>query len=651
MNPQIPPPSPFGSEEATAAAADPLVGELVGEFRVVGRIGSGMSGVVYEAWAASGAQVAIKVARADLAENPDWVERFNEDVRVITALRHPGIVQIHEVDRLPDRRPFVVMERIEGQTLETWIAHQEGPLAIGLVQSFGAQLAAALGAAHAEGIVHGDVNFKSVIVVRAKGGPLLKLIDFGISQVPKGAGLALEVGLPGFVGTPWVMAPEQIRAEKIAPRTDLYALGAVLYRLLTGVPPFDATNSVELAMQHLGEPASDPRQKRPDIPAPLAGLVLALLSKVPDDRPPTAQAVEKALRSAAEAGQGAAAARPLTGPVGGAPAARPSRPATAPVAGAPPARPRPLTGTTGAAPAARPGRPLTGPIGVAPAARPSRPATAPVGVSPLPAPRPPSSAPSRPPRTSQPNLPPVPLDAAQPPTRIDRPLGAGRPEPTVIVGAVATGFETALDDDSTAVIGKLLPPAPAAPPPPPPDEPSAVIDTTRSRTLDELLPPKAVVPAAFEDAGAPEKKGKDEKKEKKEKKAKPHGHGHQSTLSKWWPAIVVGLFVAGVAGFIATRPPKPKPADPTQAKPPEVTVGVNRQVAPKKPHGPLTPKGLIARAEALQTTMQKEAPQTTYDARVELRLLKRRAEAKPDAAEMEAIWDEMDGWESFYLHK
>ncbi len=618
VKPSTPDASPFGSEEATAAASDPLVGELIGEFRVVGRIGSGLSGVTYEAWATSGAQVAIKVLKSELAADTAYAEKLIDNVREVAKLNHPGIVQIHNVGKLPDKRPFVVMARIEGETLETWTSHQ-GPLALPTVTAFGVQLASALGAAHAEGIVHGDLNFKSVFVIRSKAGPVLKLIDFGSSRVPQGAGLGLEVGLPGFVGTPWVMAPEQIRGERISPRSDLYSLGAVLYRLLTGAPPFQATNATEVVVQHLGEPAPNPRTLRPETPVALAKLVLSLLEKDPKDRPPTAQAVEQAVLTAAI------------------PASRPSGVKQT----------QPLSTSRASQPGVKAPR-GSAPVPSEPGARPAQP----------PAARPTAAAPAAKPPAPRPAV--VPLDFEPPPTRLDRPPPIDEaPEPTTVlpsvVSVIPAAFAAPDDDASTAVMGTPLPEAPV-----PMHVAAGAEDPsiTGKRTLDDLIaqPVPSAVPAAFEESRAPVKRTKElkEPKEPKPKKEKPHGHGHEGFLSRWWPALAFGAIVLGVVGFIATRPPRPKPVEPqpVQVKPTDPPLAGKDPVAlVKKPHGPLSAKGLLTRCEALNTTMQKDAPQITYDARVELRRLKRRAEAKPDAAEMEAISDELDAWESFYLHK
>ena len=518
---------PLGEHEPTAVVSDPLIGELVAEYRVVERIGSGSAGVVYEAWTSTGDQVAIKVLKAELAKDAKYVEQMLNEARAVALLRHPGVVLIHNVGALPSGRPYVVMERLDGETLETW-AKGRGPLSIPLVKALAIQLCKVLGAVHAEGIVHRDLKPGNVFVIKSPAGPLLKLLDFGIATTTKG--LTLETHNAEFIGTPSVMAPEQIRGERISPKTDLYALGAVIFRLLTGSDPFEATNAAEVLMQQLGEPAPDPRVKRPDTPEALAKLVLSLLEKNPKDRPPAAEVVERALSPVASA--------------------RPSRP-------------------------------------------------------------------------------PVALGAAEPAlTRIDRPIR---------------------DDESLETTVEIPFPQErsAAPEPAPENDPTRA----KARTLGDLIaqpPPKV---AAFEQSRTPEmKEGKPKPKQKQLDR-----HHHRELPGRRWPLVVgVAVGVGAVATFALVRhfnaaPPTP----PVELEKPAPKAVVDAPVAKArpKPHGPLTAKGLLSRADLLGETLQKVAPKTTYSARVELRRLRRRAEVKTDAAELEAISNELDTWEGFYLPK
>lgn len=298
---------PLGDHDHTQVSTDPLVGTSIGDFRVVKKLGLGGMGVVYEGRSTAGRQVAIKVLKPELALDVEYVNRLMNEARAVASLHHPGIVEVLSVGTLSNGRPYLVMEHLAGQSVEEW-AVEHAPLPIDEVRSLGAQICSILTAVHGQGIVHRDLKGDNMVWVQsAHGPPKVKLLDFGIAKISKPGAMMMETHSSRMVGTPAVMSPEQIRAEAITARTDLYSLGAVLYRLLTRVYPFESPSMAEVLMKHLNETPADPRELRPDTPEPLAKLILKLLEKDPENRPENAAVVERALLNdsgAAELGDG-----------------------------------------------------------------------------------------------------------------------------------------------------------------------------------------------------------------------------------------------------------------------------------------------------------------------------------------------------------
>ncbi|MFT3766929.1 MAG: serine/threonine-protein kinase [Minicystis sp.] len=263
-------------------AGDLAAGATVGQYVIDRRIARGGCGSVYDArHPRTGRRVAVKVLHAFLAEQPKMVERFLREVELVTVLRHPGIVEILEVGVLADRRPFYVMEYLAGGTLEDMFKAKNRLTpeeALEVLQP----VCAALDAAHAAGIVHRDVKASNIAF--DEGRKQTKLLDFGIAKLlspdPRQAGLT-TVGRQ--LGTPTIMAPEQLLGRKVDARVDVYALGVLLYRMLTGRVPFDGKTAGALARQHLDEPAPRPSRVVPLGPA-IDAVVLRCLEKQPERR-------------------------------------------------------------------------------------------------------------------------------------------------------------------------------------------------------------------------------------------------------------------------------------------------------------------------------------------------------------------------------
>jgi serine/threonine protein kinase len=281
-----PAPAPVPDAETAAAIADPA--RRVGGYALVKEIGRGAVGVVYRGvHVATGKLVAIKTIVDPNRRGGENVRRFQIEAAAARRLHHPAIVAAHEVGE-KNGMPYLVMDLVEGESLEALLARH-------LPQRWIAQLARgialALEHAHRNGVVHRDVKPENVIVDR-EGQP--HLTDFGLARDAAGADRMTQEGQ--MIGTPAFMAPEQAgEVSEQGPHSDIYSLGAVLYRALTGKPPFKATSVAALLKKLLFEKPVPPREVRPDIHPDLEKIVLRCLEKDPKDRYASAGEVAAAL--------------------------------------------------------------------------------------------------------------------------------------------------------------------------------------------------------------------------------------------------------------------------------------------------------------------------------------------------------------------
>lgn len=275
-------------------------GALMGSFMVEQIHVRGVMSVLYRArHAATGAAAAVKVLRPEFSFSSSALRRFRQEADTLQALKHPHVVQLLEYGELTDGRPYLAMEWLEGRNLAEELAARGGYLGGREVLAIAEQIAGALAAAHAAGIVHRDLKAQNVMVLPAAGGGMrVKLVDFGIAKPLAPAGGPLT-STGHALGTPIAMAPEQIRGGAINPRTDLYALGVLLYQLLTGRLPFQAPTAQEIAELHLHAPAPRVSQLAP-VPAGVDAVVRRCLEKRPEDRYPDVHAALAALRQALE---------------------------------------------------------------------------------------------------------------------------------------------------------------------------------------------------------------------------------------------------------------------------------------------------------------------------------------------------------------
>ena len=245
-----------------------------------GLLGGGGMGKVYLACdEVLDRDVALKVLREQYAESDEFVERFEREAKAAASLNHPNIVSVYDRGKTGDGAYYIAMEHVPGGTLKDRIL-KEGPLGPGEAARIGAQVADALGVAHAGGIVHRDVKPQNVLLT---AGGDAKVADFGIARAASATSLSNSSLV---LGTAHYMSPEQAMGDPLGPASDLYSLGVVLYEALTGEVPFDADSAVGVAMKHVTEPPRAPGEVNPAVPGTLEAVVMKLLAKDPEDRYP-----------------------------------------------------------------------------------------------------------------------------------------------------------------------------------------------------------------------------------------------------------------------------------------------------------------------------------------------------------------------------
>ncbi len=290
------------SDDPYIAPVDPLLGTRVGEYQILEPIGEGGMGVVYRAiQPVIKKRVAVKVLKPAVAGDEVQVRRLITEAEAVNAIGHRGIIDIFSLGTLPDGRPYVVMEFLDGEALDLWLqALPNRRVGIDTAIELLLEMCAPLAAAHHANVIHRDLKPSNVFIcTQADGTRFLKILDFGLAKRAVGLdGTTKQTNQTTVAGTPDYMAPEQARGLDISPRSDLYSLGVIAFELFTGRVPFTGSTPMDVMVAHVGTPPPNAKDLEPTLPDALNELVMRMLSKAPEDRPQTVEEVRAALEDA-----------------------------------------------------------------------------------------------------------------------------------------------------------------------------------------------------------------------------------------------------------------------------------------------------------------------------------------------------------------
>ncbi len=280
-----------------------MLNQTVGNFRVISLLGEGGMGVVYLAQHPEiGRKAAIKVLHPELARRPDVVTRFFNEARAANAIRHPGIVDVFDFGTLPDGATYITMEFLEGESLAARLKRVVR-LPIAEAVEVASQIASALAAAHAAGIVHRDLKPDNLFLLpdpHTPERPIVKVLDFGIAKLSvdtSGSG-SVKTRTGTVMGTPSYMSPEQCRGTTaVDHRTDIYALGIILYEMICGQPPFISAGYGDLINMHIAAAPVSPRVHAPGVSPELEKVMLKLLAKDRGERTQSMGDLQRALKA------------------------------------------------------------------------------------------------------------------------------------------------------------------------------------------------------------------------------------------------------------------------------------------------------------------------------------------------------------------
>lgn len=308
------------------------IGQTIGgRYRIESLLGQGGMSAVYRGVDPNLRRtIAIKLIHPHLASDPEFVRRFEEEAAAVAALRHPNIIQVYDFNH-DDDTYYMVLEFVEGETLAARLQHLRTAnrrLPLDEALTLMATVSEAVHNAHERSLIHRDLKPANVML-DATGRPVL--MDFGLAKIVGGS---KQTATGAIMGTPAYISPEQVRGEKPDRRTDVYALGIMLFEVVSGQVPFDADSALTLMLKHVNEPPPDIRTLNPAVPERVAQLIEKAIAKDPADRFQTAHALAESLRRAATAPEAAREAAvmiamPVIVPAVSAPAPAP-RPQTRP---------------------------------------------------------------------------------------------------------------------------------------------------------------------------------------------------------------------------------------------------------------------------------------------------------------------------------
>jgi serine/threonine protein kinase len=268
-----------------------LVGQTLGQYRLIERIGRGGMATVYKAYQPSlDRYVAVKVLPTYLAHDPDFAARFRREARAIAKLNHPHILPVHDYGQ-EGELSYIVMRYVEGGTLKKILGR---PLALDRTVDILSQIGDALDYAHQQDIIHRDVKPANVLLDR---GRWALLSDFGLAKMAAASVQLTKTGVG--LGTPAYMSPEQAQGKPVDGQSDIYSLGIMLFEMLTGQVPFEADTPLAVLIKHLTAPLPLPRKMNPDIPESVERVILKAVAKAPEDRFRRVSNMVEALKRAA----------------------------------------------------------------------------------------------------------------------------------------------------------------------------------------------------------------------------------------------------------------------------------------------------------------------------------------------------------------
>ncbi len=295
------------------AEPDLIGSEVDGRYRVLELIGEGGMGKVYLAEHVEiGKRVALKVLHPSSSRMPDLVERFRREARAASKIGHPNIVDVTDSGTTADGSVYFVMEYLEGVELGS-VIEREGALDVARALKISGQICRALSAAHREGIIHRDLKPENIFLITRDGtADVVKVLDFGIAKTTEAeAARERRLTSPGMaMGTPEYMSPEQAAGRPADARCDVYALGAITYEMVTGIPPYSGDNFMEILTKKATQDPPPPSTVRAELASQVSDLVMAAMARSPSDRPQSMEALEYELNKCL-AGRGVAVAQIL----------------------------------------------------------------------------------------------------------------------------------------------------------------------------------------------------------------------------------------------------------------------------------------------------------------------------------------------------